>query len=283
MDINGVEICVETFGDRADPAVLLIMGSGASMDFWEDGFCERLQAGGRFVIRYDHRDTGQSISYPPGAPGYSGDDLIADAAAVITALGLDRAHVVGMSMGGAIAQLLTLGRPELVASLTLISTSAGFGDDDLPGIADRLSAAFAVPRPDIDDREALLDYLTELSRAHSSDTEPFDAAETRALWVRALDRTRNAESMLTNHDLLDGGEAWRHRLSEIQAPTLVIHGKDDPLFAPAHGIALAREIPGAELLLLDGMGHELPPRTWDAVVPAIVRRSSAAPTQPGRS
>jgi pimeloyl-ACP methyl ester carboxylesterase len=98
-----------------------------------------------------------------------------------------------------------------------------------------------------------------------------------------LDRTRNVESTLTNHDLLEGGDAWRHRLSEIRAPTLVIHGKDDPLFPPAHGVALAREIPDAELLLLDGTGHELPPRTWDVVVPAIVRRSSAARTQPGRS
>src|SRR5215217_2870204 len=99
MRVNGVELCVETFGDPGDPAILLIMGSGASLDWWEDGFCERLRDGGRFVIRYDHRDTGQSAEYPPGAPGYSGADLVADAAGVIAEVAGGRAHVVGMSMG----------------------------------------------------------------------------------------------------------------------------------------------------------------------------------------
>ena len=147
MRINGIDLCVETLGDPADPSILLIMGSGASMDFWEDEFCERLRAGGRFVIRYDHRDTGQSVSYEPGRPAYTGDDLIADAIGVIEAVGLTRAHVVGMSMGGAIAQLAALDHPDRVASLTLIATSAGVGDEDLPGVADRMRPALAMPRP----------------------------------------------------------------------------------------------------------------------------------------
>ena len=268
MRINGVDICVETFGDPADPSVLLIMGSGASMEWWEDEFCERLRDGGRFVIRYDHRDTGQSASDPPGAPGYSGADLIADAAGVIETVAGGRAHVVGMSMGGALAQVLALEHPERVQSLTLISTTARPGDPDLPGIAERLNAAFAMPRPDIDDRDALLDYLTELSRAHAS--RRFDAAGTRALWKRALDRARNVESMLTNHDLIDGPGSWRDRLTEITVPVLVIHGDDDPLFPLPHGEAVARELPDARLLTLPDMGHELPPHTWDAVVPAIL-------------
>jgi pimeloyl-ACP methyl ester carboxylesterase len=283
MDVNGVDLCVETLGNPADPPILLIHGSGASLDWWEDEFCDRLKAGGRFVIRYDHRDTGQSVAYEPGKPGYSGDDLIADAAAIIEAVAGGRAHVVGISMGGALAQVLALDHPDRVASLTLIATSGGAGDDDLPGIDDRLAEAFSMPVPDLDDRPALLDYLTELSRAHAGTTRPFDGAGTRALWERALDRARNPASMLTNHDHLEGGGSWRRRLPEINVPTLVVHGTEDPLFPHPHGEALAREIPGAELLTVDHMGHELPAYTWDQVVPAIVNRSSAERRHPGRS
>jgi pimeloyl-ACP methyl ester carboxylesterase len=274
MNINNVEICVDTVGDPSDPAILLIHGSGASLDWWEDEFCERLAAGGRFVIRYDHRDTGQSVAYEPGKPGYTGDDLVADAAGVIAAAGATRAHVVGISMGGALAQVLALDHPERVASLTLIATTAGAGDADLPGIDERLNRAFAVPRPDLDDHAALLDYLTELSRAYAG--RRFDAAGTRALWERALARARNVESMLTNHDHLEGGEAWRHRLKEIVVPVLVIHGTDDPLFPYPHGVALANELPDAGLLTLDGVGHELPRETWDQVVPAILALTTRA-------
>jgi pimeloyl-ACP methyl ester carboxylesterase len=268
MQVNGVELCVETFGDETDPPILLIMGSGASMDWWEDAFCARLQAGGRFLIRYDHRDTGESVAYEPGHPGYTSTDLVADAVGVIAALGLPRAHLVGMSMGGAIAQLAALDHPNRVASLTLISTSAmGPG---LPGMADRVREAFAVPRPPLSDRAALLVYLTELSRAFASTARPFDAPGTRALWERALARAANVESMLGNHDLVEGGEDWHDRLGEIAVPTLVIHGTDDAFMPFPHGEALARAIPGARLLALEGTGHELPLRTWDVVVPAIL-------------
>src|ERR1041385_8242183 len=98
MRVNGVDLCVQPLGSDTDPPILLIMGSGGSLDFWEDDFCDRLVDGGRFVIRYDHRDTGQSIAYAPGRPGYSSADLVADAVGVIGELGLPRAHVVGMSM-----------------------------------------------------------------------------------------------------------------------------------------------------------------------------------------
>jgi pimeloyl-ACP methyl ester carboxylesterase len=276
MNINNVDLCVETLGDPTDPAILLIHGSGASLDWWEDDFCDRLTAGGRFVIRYDHRDTGQSVAYEPGKPGYSGDDLIADAAGIIEAVAGGRAHVVGISMGGALAQVLALDHPDRVESLTLIATTGGPGDDDLPGIDDRLATAFAVPVPDLDDRPALLDYLTDLSRAHAGTTRPFDVAGTRALWARALDRARNPESMLSNHDHLEGGGSWRQRLPEIGVPTLVVHGTEDPLFPHPHGAALAREIPDAELLTIDHMGHELPAHSWDQVVPAILNLSSPA-------
>src|SRR5918997_4413010 len=99
IQTNGVTLAADSFGDPADPAILLIMGGGASMDWWEDEFCERLAAAGRFVIRYDHRDTGQSTAYEPGAPGYTGTDLADDAVGVLDAYGLASAHIVGMSMG----------------------------------------------------------------------------------------------------------------------------------------------------------------------------------------
>src|SRR3954466_3573901 len=146
IELGGVELCTETFGAPDDPAVLLIMGSGASMLWWDDAFCAALAAGGRFVVRYDHRDTGRSkarppggppptrarppAAAPPGRPDYSGAALVADAARVLDGHGIARAHVVGGSMGGALAQVLVLDHPERVASLVLLSTSpAGPGGD----------------------------------------------------------------------------------------------------------------------------------------------------------
>src|SRR5215212_7059621 len=108
IEANGVELCAESFGDPADPPILLVMGIGASMLWWEEEFCRMLADGGRFVIRYDHRDTGRSVSYEPGRPGYHSADLVADAAGVLDAYGIPAAHVVGVSAGGALAQLLAL-------------------------------------------------------------------------------------------------------------------------------------------------------------------------------
>jgi len=276
LQVRAVELCAETFGDPDAAPLLLIMGSGASMDWWEEDFCSRLAGGGRFVIRYDHRDTGQSISYPPGKPGYTGDDLVADAVGILDALGLGSAHVVGMSMGGALAQILALDHAERVASLTLISTTAGAGDPDLPGMTEAgRSRVAAAGEPDWSARERLLDHLVALNRAYASANAPFDEAGTRARWERVLDRTRNIRSTLTNHDLAEGSGGWRERLPALRAPTLVIHGTDDPLFPIEHGAALAREIPDARLLTLDGTGHELPPRVWDVVVPAILDHTAA--------
>ena len=129
IEANGVELCTEPFGDPADPPVLLIMGIGASMLWWDEGFCGLLADGGRYVIRYDHRDVGRSITYEPGRPEYTGSDLVADAAAILDGYGIPAAHVVGVSAGGAFAQLLTLEHPERVLSLTLISTSPAVPTD----------------------------------------------------------------------------------------------------------------------------------------------------------
>jgi len=274
VQVNGVDLCVETFGSPTDPAILLIMGAGASMDWWQDDFCARLAAGPRYVIRYDHRDTGGSTSYPPGEPGYTGDDLVADAAALLAVLGVRRAHVVGQSMGGALAQLLALDHPECVASLTLVATSPAGPDPDLPPMSDEAQAAFAaIAEPDWSDRAAVIEYLTEQWRAGASRSRPFDAEGTRALSARVVDRTTNMESSMKNAYAAEGSDRWRERLGELEVPTLVVHGTEDPLFPLGHGEALAREIPGAELLTLEGGGHELDRRDWDVVVPAILRIS----------
>jgi pimeloyl-ACP methyl ester carboxylesterase len=275
VHVNGVDLCVETFGSPTDPAILLIMGAGASMDWWQDDFCARLAAGPRYVIRYDHRDTGQSTSYPPGEPGYTGDDLVADAAALIAVLGVGRAHVVGQSAGGALAQVLALDHRERVASLTLVATSPAGPDPDLPPMIDEASAAFAaIAEPDWSDRAAVIEYLTEQWRASASRSRPFDAEGTRALSARVVERTANMESSMKNFYAAQGTDRWRERLGQLDVPTLIVHGTEDPLFPLGHGEALAREIPGAELLTLEGAGHELARRDWDVVVPAILAHTS---------
>jgi pimeloyl-ACP methyl ester carboxylesterase len=267
---NGVELCVQTFGDPESPAILLIGGAATSMDWWEEEFCERLASGPRFVIRYDLRDTGQSVSYERGAPQYGGPDLVTDAVGLLDALRLARAHVVGMSMGGGIAQRLALDHADRVASLTLIATSPGGAD--LPPMSDELRAWFEEPPPEPDwsDRQAVVDYIVEDLRQHAG-TLPFDEEEMRAFAGRIVDRTVNIASSMKNHYLLEGDEPVGPRLGELTAPTLVLHGTEDPLFPYGHAEALAAEIPGARLLPLEGMGHELPPRPiWDQVVAAIL-------------
>jgi pimeloyl-ACP methyl ester carboxylesterase len=275
--VNGVELCVETFGSREDPAMLLIMGRSGSMDFWQDELCERLAAGGRFVIRYDLRDTGRSVHYPVGAPRYSGSDLVADAVGLLDALGLARAHLVGLSMGGAFAQVAALDHPDRVASLTLIATSPAGPDPDLPKMTDESVAQFtALAAPDWSDPDSVVEYGVAFSRVLAGRGRPFDADGTRALWRRAVARSVSMKASFANHGAIDGTDRWRERLGEVRAPTLVIHGTDDPVFPPAHGAALAAEIPGAELLLLEGVGHELPPWTWDVAVPAILEHTARA-------
>jgi pimeloyl-ACP methyl ester carboxylesterase len=274
---NAVDLCVGTFGDPGDPPILLIMGSSASMDWWEDEFCERLAAGSRFVIRYDHRDTGQSVSYAPGAPPYTLGDLVADAVGLLDSFGLESAHVVGMSMGGAISQLVALDHPDRITSLTLIATSParpGPDDPDLPAMSAETRAQFAVDEPDWSDRAAVTDYLVHLARVSAGRSRPFDESAFRDVAGRAFDRTVSIASSMTNHNAMDGGERWRERLGELSVPTLIVHGIEDPVLPYGNAMALAHDIPGAELLPLEHTGHELPRAIWDVVVPAILEHTS---------
>jgi pimeloyl-ACP methyl ester carboxylesterase len=272
LNANGVDLCAETLGDPGDPALLLIMGSSAPMDWWEDGLCTQLADGGRHVIRYDHRDTGESVSYPAGEPGYTGADLAADAMGILDALGIERAHVAGMSMGGALAQSIALEHPRRVLALTLIATTpvAG-GPDDLPGMDDEARAAFAaIAEPDWGDRDAVVDYMTALAAAGAARTKPFDDARFRPLAARVFDRTRNFEASMRNHHAASRGRPPAGGVGDIRAPTLVVHGDQDPIFPLAHGLALADTIRGAGLLVLDDAGHELPPHTWEPLAQAIL-------------
>jgi len=282
VEANGVDICVQTFGDESAPAILLIAGAACSMDWWEEELCERLAAGPRFVIRYDLRDTGQSVTYEPGAPQYDGGDLVADAVGVLDAVGVTEAHVVGLSMGGGIAQTLAVRHPERIASLTLESTSpgpAGPDEPELPPMSKELAAVEPPPEPDWSDRDAVVDYVVAGLYPYAGSVR-FDDDRMRELVGQTIDRTIDMRSSQTNHWVIDGGEPIRDRLGEIEAPTLVLHGTEDPLFPIAHGEALARKIPGARLVPLEGVGHEFPPpQVWDQVIEALLDHTAGTETR----
>ncbi|MBE1498210.1 pimeloyl-ACP methyl ester carboxylesterase [Amycolatopsis lexingtonensis] len=274
---NGVDLCVQTFGDPADPAVLLVAGASASMLAWDAVFCELLAGESRYVIRYDHRDTGRSVSYPPGEPPYGLRDLAADAIGVLDALGVARAHVVGISLGGMIAQVAALAEPARVASLTLVATSPGEGADgpDLPPPALRVLTALAdVEPPDWTDRGSVVDHLVAAARPLSGPSRAADEHARRRVAGRVFDRAGGTLESAGNHAYLDHGGPWRPRLGRITAPTLVLHGAADPIHPVAHAHALAAAIPGAVLRILEHAGHELSEEDWPEVVPALVRHTS---------
>lgn len=280
---NGVQLCVETFGDPADPPILLV---GNSLLTWPDEFCDRLAAGRRSVVRYDLRDTGRSTAADPDAPLYTLRDLVADAVGLLDTLDLPRAHVVGFACGGWIAQLLALDHPDRVATLTLIATrptAPGPSDPDLPDHSPQLmSHLMGAPEPDWSDRAAVVEAMTETGR-HFVGSAGYDEEAARAQVGRIFDRTvaaadatadigafHRANQMATVFAALDSGDRWRERLGDLTAPTLVIHGEDDPFFPIGNAEALAHEIPRAALLRLPGTGQELPARVWDDVIAALL-------------
>lgn len=270
---NGVDVCAQTFGRRRDPAILLIHGAAASMLAWEDEFCQRLAAGPRFVIRYDHRDTGRSVSDPPGRPGYGMRDLMEDALGLLDALELERAHLVGRSMGGGLAIAAALEHPERVASLTLMATSPG--GDDLPPMSKAFLDFVGDPRqPDWSDPDAAVEHVLRMLTIMAGPAR-FDVKAMRPLIAGELARTRNVASSQINHFTLDPGPPLRSRLREIRVPTLVLHGDADPVFPLGHAQALEREIPGAKLIVLKKTGHLVQAPSWRVVVPAILSHTAA--------
>jgi pimeloyl-ACP methyl ester carboxylesterase len=273
IEANGVELCAEAFGDPADPPILLVMGIGGSMLWWEEGFCRMLAYGGRFVIRYDHRDTGRSVTYEPGRPEYTGADLVADAFGVLDAYGISAAHVVGVSAGGAFAQLLALAFPDRVLSLVLISTSpATPGERRLPSATERYARFVATAEVDWSDDGSVIEYLVGYARVLAGGERPFDQVAARDLVRRDVERARNIASS-ENHGAIADGEVSRKPLSSIAVPTLVIHGTADPMFPPEHGQALAADIPCARLLTLNGAGHGVERADWETIVQAIIEHT----------
>jgi pimeloyl-ACP methyl ester carboxylesterase len=274
IEVDGIRLCTEPFGDEQDPAVLLVAGLGSSMLWWDDDLCTSLAAAGRFVIRYDHRDTGRSTSYPPGRPGYDGAELAADAAGVLRAYGLGSAHVAGISAGGGMAQHLALDHPDLVESLVLISTSPAVPvDRDLPPPTEAFTRFVGEASVDWTDRDSVVGYLTAYAVLLAGDERPVDEAGWRAFVRRDVARTADVAA-LQNHDLLAHEGGAHPPLSSLRVPTLVVHGTADPLFPLAHGQALADAIAGAALLALDGAGHGIDPVDAAAVGAAIAEHTT---------
>jgi pimeloyl-ACP methyl ester carboxylesterase len=258
------------------------MGIGASMLWWEEGFCRMLADRGRFVIRYDHRDTGRSDSYEPGRPEYTGADLVADAAGVLDAYGIAAAHVVGVSAGGAFAQVLALDFADRVLSLVLISTSPVLaGGRDLPPPTDDFMRFLEAAEVDWSDPGSVVEYVVGYSRMLAGAERPFDEAAVRELVRRDVQRARNFAAA-QNHDAISGNAPAQGSLASITAPTLVIHGSADPMFPLEHGEALAAEIPGATLLPLVGAGHGVYRADWETIVEAIVVTTSRRRPVPPR-
>jgi pimeloyl-ACP methyl ester carboxylesterase len=267
---------LQSFGDAADPAVLLIGGAATSMDFWPPELCDGMADAGRFVVRYDFRDTGQSVTYGAGRATYTLMDLVADAMAILDHLQIAQAHLVGMSMGGVLAQLAAVTRPDRVSTLTLIATSSALPaavQRDLPEMSSNDRGAFAqLPPPDWSDPDSTVDYLLEQERICAARSAPFDAAHIRAILQTTIARSSNPQAM-ENHFDLSMAPPSSGRLADIAVPTLVVHGDEDPVFPLAHGEALAQEIPGAQLMIISALGHEVPPRIWDELVAAVVRHT----------
>jgi pimeloyl-ACP methyl ester carboxylesterase len=273
IDANGVSLCTEHFGDPEDPPVLLVMGLGASMVWWEDGFCRMLAQGSRFVIRYDHRDTGRSVTGEPGHPEYTGADLVADAAGVLDAYDIPAAHIVGVSAGGAMAQMLALDHPGRVRSLVLISTSFAVPTDrPLPPPAEEFLRFVSTAQADWSDPDSVTDYLVDYARVLAGDKRPFDEPAARDLVRREVQQARDIAAA-RNHDVLADDARPHARLSTIAVPTTVIHGTADPLFPIAHAEALADEVAGARLLRLDGAGHGVERADWDTIAQAILEQT----------
>lgn len=274
--VNGVEIAYTTEGDSAAPAVLLVSGLGNQLTMWDDRFCALFIDRGFSVIRFDNRDSGLSthLADPPPGPAGSGErppayalsDLAADAAGLLAALGVDSAHVVGVSMGGMIAQLLAIEHPARVASLTSIMSTTGD-----PGVGHATAAAVAVlTAPPARSREAAQDQSVSTAGVIGSPRYPATEDVIRAKSGAAFDRAHHPSGVARQLQACVTAPDRTEALRRLTVLTLVIHGADDPLIGVSGGRATAAAVPGAELLVIDGMGHDLPEPLWSVLVDAIV-------------
>jgi pimeloyl-ACP methyl ester carboxylesterase len=285
VNANGITLCYETFGEPANPPMVLIMGMGAQMVGWDDEFCEALAARGFWVIRFDNRDAGKSTRFdragvpdvasamtrawmrmPVSAP-YLLNDMASDVAGLMDALHIEKAHVVGASMGGGIGQILAMHRPERVLSLTSIMSTTG--DPALPPPKPQAMAAMFKPPPADLDRyvEHYAQTWRVLRAGEFPEEEPRDRARAARNHARGLNSAGAGRQLLA---ILASGSR-RRALHDVSAPTMVIHGDADPLVPLAAGVDTAKHIAGAQLLVLEGMGHALPMRLWPRIIDGILR------------
>lgn len=274
VNANQVALGIDSFGD--DDAPLVLLAGGTTMLSWPDALCQHLAAGGRRVVRYDLRDSGESTTADPEAPEYTLRDLAADAAALAEVLGGVPAHLAGIGVGGMVAQVAALEHPGAFSALTLAGTRAvapGPPDDDLPDHDQAtMSRLFANPMPDWIDRAAVAQFAAAGAKILGD-----DPAAARVTAGRIWDRTPGTAPpvQLANQlgmvfSKLDCRPRWRERLPEIEVPTLVVHGRRDPFFPVGNGEAIAREIPGARLLVLEQAATAIPDAAAGEVAEAML-------------
>lgn len=283
---NGIQIEYETFGNRANPALLLIAGNGAQLIFWETEFCKMLEDAGFFVIRFDNRDAGLSTKFEEaGVPDfmaaiqavmtgkaveapYSLNDMADDCIGLLDALEIEKAHICGASMGGMIAQVVAYRHPQHVLSLTSIMSNTG-NPQSVQGNSDALAAVIA---PSPTERNAYVEHNMKVWRKIWSPGFPFEEERARAFLENSYDRSFcPSGAVRQNIAILACGDRTAS-LATIKAPTLVIHGSSDPLIPLDAGKEAARAITGADLLVIDGMGHDLPQGVWRDISSAIAKR-----------
>jgi pimeloyl-ACP methyl ester carboxylesterase len=283
---NGIELCYDTFGDRKDPPLLLIMGLGAQMILWDDGFCTALAARGFYVIRFDNRDIGRSTKVAGEAPPlpklleqsltgkpieapYTLRDMAADAVGLMDALGISRAHVVGASMGAAITQELAINFADRLLTATCIMGTSG--DPRLPPPTQEAMAVLMTPTPL--DRDAYMERFLWTWRVLRGSAFPEDEARERARAERIFARGINPPGVARQLAAIFASGDRSAALPKVRVPMLVIHGTADPLVPVEGGRAIAAGVPGARLVEIEGMGHALPPAVWDEVVEEVEKHA----------
>jgi len=290
VESNGIEIEYDTFGDRGAEPLLLVMGLGAQMVLWHEDFCQQLAERGHVVVRFDNRDIGLStkiaaagvpnllqmmmdaaMGKPVTAP-YSLDDMADDTAGLLTALGIERAHVCGASMGGMIAQTVAIRHADRVKSLVSIMSTTG--DRGLPPPRPEIASVLISPMPS--DRAGAIERGVAVFRAIGSPGFPFDEEMVRQRAALQYDRCFHPEGQARQLAAILAHGSRREKLREVRVPTLVIHGADDPLVPVEGGKDTAAAIPGAELMIIEGMGHDNPRPAWPRVIDSICALTSRA-------